>query len=227
VLGLHPLFDAGPSLSFLAAGPVRLMLTTAQGHGAPGQNSVLYFTVTDVDRAWTDAVAAGARAERPPQMTAQLGDQSLRIGFLRDPEGNLIGLMETRGARPTLGLERITPFLHVADLDAAVSFCSTVLGFRAVVRHSNYAYLQREQVPLRLLGEPARPRAEGAARRLTVYVDCADVDAVARDIEAQRAQWPLLETVGPMDTDYGQREYHVRLPDGHWLAFGATIDKNC
>ncbi|MEO5960167.1 MAG: VOC family protein, partial [Opitutaceae bacterium] len=36
VLGLKFLFSAGPNLAFLAAGSVRLMLTTPQGHGEVG-----------------------------------------------------------------------------------------------------------------------------------------------------------------------------------------------
>ncbi len=223
VLGLQHLFDAGPELSFLAAGDVRVMLTTPKGHGSVGANSVLYFSVPDVDAAYAAALARGATAERSPMRTAQLSDHELWIAFVRDPDGNLVGLMEARGARRALGLAQVTPFVHVDDLDAAVAFCTAVLGFRVVVRHSNYAYVSRERIALRLLGEPGRPRAEGRERRLTVYVDCADVDAVAAEVTAHRAQWPSLETEGPDDAVYGQREFHVRLPDGHWLAFGQPV----
>ena len=41
VLGLKYLFPAGPNMAFLAAGSVRLMLTTPQGAGAVGKNSIL------------------------------------------------------------------------------------------------------------------------------------------------------------------------------------------
>src|SRR6185436_1945603 len=47
-LGLKFLFSPGPNLAFLAAGGVRLMLTTAQGAGSVGHNSILYFKVTDI-----------------------------------------------------------------------------------------------------------------------------------------------------------------------------------
>ena len=41
VLGLKFLFGAGPNLAFLAAGSVRIMLSTPQGHGEVGKNSIL------------------------------------------------------------------------------------------------------------------------------------------------------------------------------------------
>ncbi len=46
VLGLRPLFDAGPKLSFLGVGAVRLMLTEPNGAGEAGRNSVPSYRVT-------------------------------------------------------------------------------------------------------------------------------------------------------------------------------------
>lgn len=96
VLGLKFLFPAGPNLAFLAAGSVRVMLTTPQGHGEVGKNSVLYFKVTGIEAAHATIVARGATNERAPQLTAKMPDHDLWIGFVRDPDGNLIGLMEEK-----------------------------------------------------------------------------------------------------------------------------------
>jgi len=96
VLGLTFLFSPGPNLAFLAAGGVRLMLSTPQGAGTPGHNSILYFKVTDIAAAHAAIVARGAVSEREPQLTAKMPDHDLWMGFLRDPDGNLVGLMEER-----------------------------------------------------------------------------------------------------------------------------------
>lgn len=95
-LGLRHLFDAGPDLAFLDAGGVRLMLTTSQGAGDIGHNSLLYFKVDDIETVQAALVERGAAQERAPQLTARLPDHELWIGFLRDPDGNLVGLMEER-----------------------------------------------------------------------------------------------------------------------------------
>ncbi len=96
VLGLTYLFDAGPDLAFLDAGGVRLMITTAQGAGAAGHNSILYFTVADVEATHAALVARGAESAGAPQLTARMPDHELWTGFLRDPEGNLVGIMEEK-----------------------------------------------------------------------------------------------------------------------------------
>ena len=97
VLGLKFLFPAGPHLAFLAAGAVRVMLTTPQGHGEVGKNSVLYFKVKDVVAIHAAITARGATNERMPQLAAKMPDHELWIGFVRDPDGNLVGLMEEKG----------------------------------------------------------------------------------------------------------------------------------
>lgn len=96
VLGLEFLFSPGPNLAFLSAGTVRVMLTTPQGAGAAGANSVLYYRVTDISAAHAAMVERGAVNEREPQLAATMPDHELWLGFLRDPDGNLVGLMEEK-----------------------------------------------------------------------------------------------------------------------------------
>ncbi|MEI6669717.1 MAG: VOC family protein [Acidobacteriota bacterium] len=96
VLGLDFLFRAGPDLAFLDAGGIRIMLSTPQGAGAVGANSILYFKVADIVGTHAVLVERGAANERAPQFAAKLPDHELWTGFLRDPDGNLVGLMEEK-----------------------------------------------------------------------------------------------------------------------------------
>nr|WP_315486986.1 VOC family protein [uncultured Undibacterium sp.] len=96
VLGLQFLFSPAPTLAFLAAGSVRIMLSTPQGAGAVGANSVLYFKVREIEAEFAAIVARGALVERPPQFAAPMPDHDLWIAFVRDPDGNLVGLMEEK-----------------------------------------------------------------------------------------------------------------------------------
>lgn len=96
VLGLRFLFSPGPTLAFLQAGDVRIMLSLTQGAGKVGANSILYFKVSGLEQRHADVVARGATNERAPQLTAKMPDHELWIGFVRDPDGNLVGLMEEK-----------------------------------------------------------------------------------------------------------------------------------
>ena len=96
ILGLELLFRAGPNLAFLDADGVRVMLTTPQGAGTVGGNSILYFSVCDIVSVHDSVVRQGALSERTPSLAASMPDHELWIGFLRDPDGNLVGLMEEK-----------------------------------------------------------------------------------------------------------------------------------
>ncbi len=96
ILGLPFLFRAGPDLAFLETGGVRLMLSTPQGAGSVGNNSILYFAVADIVAVHADLVQRGATDERAPQLAAKMPDHELWTGFVRDPDGNLVGLMEEK-----------------------------------------------------------------------------------------------------------------------------------
>lgn len=96
VLGLKFLFSPSPNLAFLEVGGVRIMISTPQGAGTPGHNSILYFSVADIVGTQAAMLQRGAKEERPPALAAKMPDHELWVGFLRDPENNLVGLMEEK-----------------------------------------------------------------------------------------------------------------------------------
>lgn len=96
ILGLTHLFDAGPELSFLDAGGLRIMLAPPEGGADAGKNSTLYYQVDDLDKAHAGAVSQGAEKVDDPHLIANMPDHELWMAFLRDPDGNLVGLLEER-----------------------------------------------------------------------------------------------------------------------------------
>jgi predicted enzyme related to lactoylglutathione lyase len=96
VLGLRFLFRAGPDLAFLAAGGIRIMLTTPQGAGTPGKNSILYFKVADLAGTHAAIVERGAMSLAGPHLIAKMPDHELWMASVQDPDGNVVELMEER-----------------------------------------------------------------------------------------------------------------------------------
>jgi methylmalonyl-CoA/ethylmalonyl-CoA epimerase len=97
VLGLKFLFGAGPNLAFFGAGSVRIMLSVPEGAAtAVGKNSVLYFKVADLAATHAAIVGRGARNESDPRLVAKMPDHELWMAFVRDPDGNLVGMMEEK-----------------------------------------------------------------------------------------------------------------------------------
>ena len=69
------------------------MLSTLQGDEKDHHTSVIYYKVSDLTTATEAMKARGVSFEREPQMAAKMADHELWIGFIRDPDQNLIGIM--------------------------------------------------------------------------------------------------------------------------------------
>jgi len=93
VLGMKFLFSAGPALAFFDCGGVRLMLGPASEPRFDHPASILYYKVSDIQAAFARLKERGAIVEREPQLTADMGTYELWIGFLRDPDENVLALM--------------------------------------------------------------------------------------------------------------------------------------
>ncbi|HSK18390.1 MAG TPA: VOC family protein [Longimicrobiales bacterium] len=94
VLGLEHLFDAPPKMSFFDCGGVRLLLGEPESPGgANASGTILYFDVADLRAAHEALVTRGVTFEAAPHKVADLGDRELWLAFLRDGEGNTVGLM--------------------------------------------------------------------------------------------------------------------------------------
>ncbi len=93
ILKLELLFEAPSGLAFFNCGGVRLMLTSLQGDEKDHHTSVIYYKVSDIKFFCSQLKQKGIVFEREPQLVAKMDEHNLWIGFLRDPDENLIGIM--------------------------------------------------------------------------------------------------------------------------------------
>ncbi len=92
-LGMRFLFQAPPGLAFFDCGGVRLMLDVS----AKGQQnqfaSIIYYKVNDLPSAFETLKSRGVIFEQGPELVTRMPDHELWMAFLKDPDGNLLGLM--------------------------------------------------------------------------------------------------------------------------------------
>lgn len=84
---------APPTLAFLAAGGVRLMLSQPEGGLAPGGGTVVYYKVGDITAAVAEMRARGVVFDQDPHRVAKLPDREVWLAATRDPDGNALALM--------------------------------------------------------------------------------------------------------------------------------------
>lgn len=96
ILNLPLLFDVPPNLAFFDVSGIRLMLTTLQGDPKDHHTSVIYYKVKNIEAVFKSLECQQVNIERQPQLTAKMADHQLWMGFIRDPDNNLIGIMEEK-----------------------------------------------------------------------------------------------------------------------------------
>ena len=93
VLGMRLLFEAPPKLAFFDCGGIRLILSEPEKPEFDHPGSIIYYKVDDLAAAHSALGERGASFEHAPQLIARMPDHELWMAFLRDSEGNLLGLM--------------------------------------------------------------------------------------------------------------------------------------
>ena len=94
ILGMQFLFDAG-QMCFFQCGTIRLMIGTGDA-SAPG-GTILYFRVTDIHSVGTALKNQGVNFLQEPHLVARMKSHDLWLSFLKDPDGNTVGLMSEVG----------------------------------------------------------------------------------------------------------------------------------
>src|SRR5215471_17837299 len=91
-LGMTFLFQV-PNLAFFDCGGVRLMLSPPERPDLDHPASILYYKVDDLNQAYATLRERGAEFVDKPHLIAQMPDHDLWMAFLKDAEGNTLGLM--------------------------------------------------------------------------------------------------------------------------------------
>ena len=91
-LGMQYLFTAS-TLAFFDCAGTRLMLSTPEPGQAHNGNSIIYFTVGDINAAYRELIERGVSFDDQPHIIANMGTYDLWMAFLRDSEHNLLGIM--------------------------------------------------------------------------------------------------------------------------------------
>jgi|SRR5436190_618891 len=98
-LGMTLLFRV-PNLAFFDCGGVRLMLAPPEKPEFDHPASVIYYNVADLPAVHSALAARQVEFEAAPHLIARMPDHELWMAFLRDSEGNMLGLMsEVRGSK--------------------------------------------------------------------------------------------------------------------------------
>jgi catechol 2,3-dioxygenase-like lactoylglutathione lyase family enzyme len=91
-LGMKHLFNAG-TMSFFDCAGIRLMLAQPEKPEFDHPSSIIYFKVPKAVEMYETLSARGVAFEAKPHLVARMPTHDLWMGFFRDSENNLLGIM--------------------------------------------------------------------------------------------------------------------------------------
>ncbi len=94
-LGLALLMTA-PNMAFFNCGGVRLYLSSGPASEHTERNSFLYFKTPDINAFLAEAKTKNISIHQEPAVIARMPDHDLCLMWIKDSEGNLLGIMEER-----------------------------------------------------------------------------------------------------------------------------------
>ena len=94
-LGLKFLMDA-PNMAFFDCGGVRLYLDANEVSQPPSSNQFIYFRSTDIVSHASVLKGKDVSMHQEPRVIAKLPHAEVWLMWIRDSEGNLLGIMEER-----------------------------------------------------------------------------------------------------------------------------------
>jgi extradiol dioxygenase family protein len=87
------LFQAPGGLAFFDCAGVRLLLSVPETSEIARHSSVIYYKVDDIHIAYQALRERGVPFDDEPHIIAQMETYDLWMAFLRDPAGNMLGIM--------------------------------------------------------------------------------------------------------------------------------------
>lgn len=129
-------------------------------------------------------------------------------------------------------LERITPLLPVREIRKSIDFYTEKLGFELTWEDTGgFAILSRNGCDLFLGENQTKADLRNATARATTdgfasydfFIHCAvgTIDGLWQ--EFMKTDTTVLEKEGPINREYGIRDFTVIDPDGYAIVFGSPI----
>jgi uncharacterized glyoxalase superfamily protein PhnB len=108
--------------------------------------------------------------------------------------------------------------LHVSDLQNAISYYMTVLGFELAFVFGDYAGVCSGSVNIHLCG-PANDGIKKTVGEGQLCIDCEQIDTYYDSLLEKKVN--IVYPIG--DREYGIRDFSISDPDGNYLVFGQAV----
>jgi catechol 2,3-dioxygenase-like lactoylglutathione lyase family enzyme len=113
-------------------------------------------------------------------------------------------------ANGTTTVKRISPMLAVVDMDQTLDFYTNLLGFRVIMKSSEYSIVERDGATIHFLPAADESVMQAVGGHTEIYIEVNDIHALWKHVDTHRGEYKIKEL---FDQPYGMTEFHIGDPN--------------
>jgi len=107
-------------------------------------------------------------------------------------------------------VKRISPMIVAGNMDEAIEFYQTVLGFTATLKTANYSIVQRDGQTVHLQLAASEEVMEFHRKHTEIYIEVSGILALWEHVKAFKNRYHIRDL---FERDYGMTEFHISDPN--------------
>jgi catechol 2,3-dioxygenase-like lactoylglutathione lyase family enzyme len=124
----------------------------------------------------------------------------------------------------TYTARKISPMLAVADMEQTLAFYHDVLGFKPVMKSSEYSIIERDAQTIHFMKAASEEVMKSVRGHTEIYIEVSNIDLLWEHVKTFKDCHRIRDL---FDRDYGMTEFHVEDPNGCLVFVGQpTPERN-
>jgi predicted enzyme related to lactoylglutathione lyase len=110
----------------------------------------------------------------------------------------------------TTTARRISPMLAVADMDEAIAFYQTVLGFTVMLKAPEYSIIERDGQTIHFQLAASDEVMKCVRDHTEIYIEVSGIQALWQHVKTFKDRYRIRDL---FDREYGMTEFHISDPN--------------
>jgi catechol 2,3-dioxygenase-like lactoylglutathione lyase family enzyme len=119
-------------------------------------------------------------------------------------------------------VKRISPMLATDNMEETILFYQTVLGFKPIMKSSEYAIVERDGLTIHLQKAADAETVKCMREHTEIYIEVSDIHDLWKHVETFKNRYRIRDL---FDREYGMTEFHIADPHGCLVFVGQPTPK--
>jgi catechol 2,3-dioxygenase-like lactoylglutathione lyase family enzyme len=108
-------------------------------------------------------------------------------------------------------VRKISPMLAVADMEETLAFYQDVLGFKPMMKSSEYSIVERDGQTIHFMKASSEEVLRCVRGHTEIYIEVSGIGSLWEHVKTFKSRYSIRDL---FDRDYGMTEFHIGDPNG-------------